>query len=69
MSMSASSATVKQREPNTHEASGDREDVGVLILKWARGKGVELNLEKQEMRESKWAWGGRAGGWTWCRLV
>lgn len=58
MSMSASSAAVKQRERNTHKASGDQEDVGGLILKWARGRGVELKLEKHEMRESKWACGG-----------
>lgn len=58
MSMSASSATVKQREQNTHKASGDREDVGGLIFKWARGRGVELKREKQEMREWKWACGG-----------
>lgn len=51
MSMSASLATVEQRELNTHKAPGDREDVGVLIYKWARGGGVELKLEKHKMRE------------------
>lgn len=58
MSMSASAAAAKQRERNTHKASGDRQDVGVLIFEWARGRGVELKLEKHEMRESKWACGG-----------
>lgn len=58
VSMSASFATVKQRELNTHKASGDRQDVGALIFKWARGRGVELKREKHEMRESKWACGG-----------
>lgn len=52
MSMSASLETVKQRELNTHKAPGDREDVGVLIFKWARGRGVELKLETLEMRGS-----------------
>lgn len=67
MSMSASLATVKQRELNTHEAPGDREDVGGLIFKWARGGGVELKLEKHEMRESL---NGHEGAeWRRCRLV
>lgn len=43
----AGSATVKQHELNSHKASWDQDDVGVLISMWERGIWVELKLEMQ----------------------
>lgn len=56
-------ATVKQHELNTHKASWDQDDVGVLISMWEWGRGVELKLEMQQMTDAdcvnfKWACGG-----------
>ena len=49
---------------NTHKASWDQDDVGVLISMWEWGRGVELKLGMQQMTEaqqvmSKWE---RVGG-------
>lgn len=43
--------TVRQHELNTHKASWDQHNVGLLICMWEWGRGVELKVEMQKVTD------------------